>query len=113
MDELEDVLPVRVGLGGNAYRLKNLQKKDARTVILETAKESDLSFEADIVDRILDELEQQPGSENGIFPPHLQIVCTRVAEYVYDRESQEITWQDVEALGGIPKLVTDIKDPCE
>lgn len=82
-----------------SYRLKGLQREEARNAIIQPAKLLNITWESELVDLLLQDLD-----EGAIEPPHLQIVCDRL----YDkREGNEIKWIHYEKSGGAKKLLAD------
>ncbi|MGB8646903.1 MAG: SUMF1/EgtB/PvdO family nonheme iron enzyme [Anaerolineae bacterium] len=58
----------------NEYRLKRLKRTEAQAVITEPAARRGVTFEAGVVDALLDDL-IDPG-KNVVDPPQLQLVCS-------------------------------------
>lgn len=101
VDELKEYLKNPLA---STHRLTNLTKQNARLAISKPADRVGITYSEGMVDQLIDELASQSKTESGIFPPHLQIVCSRLAESV-DQTSRTITWIDVQKHGGVTGLL--------
>jgi len=80
------------------YRLKRLSREQAARAITEPARIVGCHYEAELVNRLLDDL----GEAEGIDPPQLQIVCDRL----YDaRVDDRLTRTIYERLGTASKII--------
>ena len=101
MDELKDYLPDPLKF---RYRLSSLNRQNARLAIAKPVEKAGLSYEEGMIDRLLDDLEAQNKTEEGIFPPHLQIVCSRLVDCIQPN-SNIITWRDVQKQGELTGIL--------
>lgn len=85
----------------NAYRLNRLTRDEAGEAIEKSAERYDLTFEAGLVEVILDELLK---SEREI-APQLQLVCQKLSEGV--SHGATITFDQYRALGGVEGVLRD------
>ncbi|MEK7486830.1 MAG: SUMF1/EgtB/PvdO family nonheme iron enzyme [Planctomycetota bacterium] len=87
------------GIFYQSYRLKGLQREQAKRAIIEPAKLYGIEWEAELVRQLLQDLD-----EGSIEPPHLQIVCDRL----YDkREGKKISLTQYRHNGGAKKLLAE------
>lgn len=66
----------------NDYRLNRLTRVEAQAVIAEPAKRRDLTFEAGLIESMLDDL-----GKNEIAPPQMQLVCSALYEELQPDET--------------------------
>ncbi|MDZ7361337.1 MAG: winged helix-turn-helix domain-containing protein [candidate division KSB1 bacterium] len=81
------------------YRLKRLSREQAAAAITEPARVAGCRYEAELVQRLLDDLTEQ----DGIDPPQLQIVC----DQLYDTRGHDnkLTVAAYERLGTASKII--------
>jgi GTPase SAR1 family protein len=73
----------------NTYRLKKLNRENAKQTIVNTIKHVNYSIDDDLVEKLLDDFTQQ---EEGIYPPYIQIVCHEIFRHhknTYENKSEE------------------------
>lgn len=109
MQALEAHVP---GILDVRFRLERLGREAARAAIVEPAARFGVSWDRDLVELLLDEL--QPDPTRGIAPPQLQIVCDRLyREAVGDRppgrEPLNVTIDAsvLDRLGGVRDILSD------
>lgn len=95
MQTLDGYLP---GLLDVRFRLERLQREAARAAIEEPARLFGLHWEEALVARLLDDLAGQ--ADRGVLPPQLQVVCSRLAEQAAGTNSDHITQEQLDRLGG-------------
>lgn len=96
MAEFEDYLP---SILDNRYRLTLLSREAARKAIVGPAEIFGIHFEDELVDKLLEELEDE-----GVDPPQLQIVLDRL--YTSREEGGDlITLELYEELGGVRNIL--------
>lgn len=94
---------------GNTYRLKKLNRENAKQTIVNTIKHINYSIDDDLVERLLDDFTQQ---EEGIYPPYIQIVCHEIFKHhrnTYNGKSEEVPLNlaTYTGLGGADKIIAD------
>lgn len=107
LQELESWLP---GLLDVRFRLERLGREAARAAIVEPAKLFNATWEPALVERLLDDLDEEGG---GVAPPHLQIICARLYDEAVKRArggAVQITSALYEELGGAAAILGDYLD---
>jgi hypothetical protein len=89
----------------NGFRLQSLSKDDAREVIVRPLERTRIGIEAELASRLLRDLYHQ----DGIYPPHLQIVCERLYESL-ERSARKITLKQYQDLGGAERILLEYVD---
>jgi DNA-binding winged helix-turn-helix (wHTH) protein len=81
------------------YRLKRLSREQAAAAMTEPARVAGCHYEAELVQRLLDDLSEQ----DGVDPPQLQIVC----DQLYDARGHDnkLTVAAYERLGTASKII--------
>ncbi len=112
MQQLERQL---LGVFDVRYRLEKLGREAAREAILEPASAFEVSWEAALVETVLDDLE--PDGAAGISPPQLQLLCDRLYTAAREetrspgaKDSLEITTALYDRLGGAPRILGEYLD---
>jgi hypothetical protein len=97
------------------FRLQWLSHEAARAAIEEPAKPFKVTWEPALVQRLLDELYE--GTNSGIAPPQLQMVCDFLYRYVVENSPQrpiisswKVTLAQFEALGGTEAILGNYLD---
>jgi type II secretory pathway predicted ATPase ExeA len=85
------------GLLDVRFRLERLGRETARAAIEEPARLFGKSWQPDLVETLLDELEDE--ANGGLAPPQLQIVCQALYDRAAAQSQDEIRLADLEALG--------------
>ncbi len=108
------------GLFDNYYRLERLRISQARDAIAKPAQQAGFSYQAGLVDKILQDLTkreqagqsgmralQRPdeGQEHFVEPPYLQIVCQKLWQQDYKNPQKMLTLNTYEALEGAENIV--------
>jgi len=80
----------------NDFRLNRLSVDEARQAIVDPALGYGIQYEAELVDRLLGDL---AGSDNGIAPPQLQLVCLALYLAYLDVRQEDPTTPEVITQG--------------
>lgn len=106
LGQLEALQTIWPGLLDVRFRLERLGREAARAAIEEPAHRFGVSWEAGLIERMLDDLDR-----GGVMPPLLQIVCARLYERaVADRDATAglvIPAGLYDALGGVEGILGD------
>jgi len=93
----------------NTYRLKKLNRENAKQTIVNTIQHINYSIENDLVEKLLDDFTQE---EETIYPPYIQIVCHEI--FKQHKETQKENSEKMalnlaiyDKLGGAKKIISD------
>lgn len=89
----------------NEYRLLPLAKTQAREAITQPVASLGISYETELVERLLDDLYQ-----DGIEPPQLQIVCDRLYDALLKEGNTVIGQKIYDCLGGTSSILHEYLD---
>lgn len=83
----------------NKLWLKRLARHQAAEAITEPVRAFGMNYEPVLLERLLDDL-----FDDGVYPPHLQIVCNQLYDTL-DQSEKEITLAHYEELGGAERIL--------